>query len=62
MAARPPSRWEPRLALLALLIGLAAATSPAWRVLMLGRAPTLDELLQIVCERPADGRRAWPGT
>ena len=32
-----------------LAVALVAATSPAWRVLMLGANPTLDELLQMRC-------------
>jgi hypothetical protein len=31
------------------VVALLAATSPAWRVLLLGADPTLDELLQIRC-------------
>jgi hypothetical protein len=30
-------------------LGLALATAPVWRLLLLGFNPTLDDLLQIVC-------------
>jgi|KBSMisStandDraft_5_1062788.scaffolds.fasta_scaffold51333_2 hypothetical protein len=40
------SRWLVRMAL---AVALVAATSPAWRVLLLGADPTLDELLQLRC-------------
>ena len=30
-------------------LGLALATAPVWRLLLLGFNPTLDELLQIRC-------------
>lgn len=49
-------------------IALIAATYPAWRVLMLGKNPTLEELLNVVCGRntaalsgtaPATGPPAW---
>ena len=42
-----------------LALGLVLATAPAWRILALGKAPTLDELLRVVCTRPADGPPAW---
>jgi hypothetical protein len=37
------------LGIVALLAGLTFATWPAWRVLLLGEKPTIDELLQLVC-------------
>jgi len=46
MRTRRPSRWLVRTAL---VVALLAATSPAWRVLLLGADPTLDELLQLRC-------------
>lgn len=30
-------------------LGLVLATAPAWRLLVLGVDPTLDDLLEIVC-------------
>jgi hypothetical protein len=32
-----------------LTVALAVATYPAWRVLLLGKDATIDELLQLVC-------------
>jgi hypothetical protein len=40
------SRWLVRIAF---MVAIVAATSPAWRVLLLGADPTLDELLQLRC-------------
>jgi hypothetical protein len=31
------------------VLALIAATSPAWRLLLLGNNPTLDQLLQMRC-------------
>jgi hypothetical protein len=35
-----------------LVAALVLATWPAWRVLLLGDNPTLDELLQLICSAP----------
>lgn len=35
-----------------LAIGLVAATAPAWRPLLLGLEPTIDELLSLRCSSP----------
>lgn len=35
------------------LAAFAAATWPAWRLLFIGPDPTLEELLQIICSKPA---------
>ena len=59
MPRNPSSKWEPRLGFLALLAGLVLATYPAWGVLTRGRKPSLDELLKVVCTRPAAGPPAW---
>jgi len=40
------SRWLVRIAF---VVAIVAATSPAWRMLLLGVDPTLDELLQLRC-------------
>jgi hypothetical protein len=45
-----PAKWLPRLAL---VLALLLATWPAWRVLMLGDDPTIDELLKLICTTPA---------
>jgi hypothetical protein len=42
-------RHRRTLVAVALVIALVAATSPLWRVLMLGTEPTLDELMQLRC-------------
>ena len=42
-------RYRHALVAVALAAALAAATSPLWRVLMLGAKPTLDELMQLRC-------------
>ena len=46
-------RWVPS-ALLA--VALATATYPAWRVMLLGKDATIDELLQLVCSSRGRGR------
>jgi hypothetical protein len=46
MGKRSRSAWPARIAF---VVAIVAATSPAWRVLLLGADPTLDELLQLRC-------------
>jgi hypothetical protein len=43
------SRLKKYLPAAILAVALAAASWPAWRVWMLGDAPTIDELLQLAC-------------
>ncbi len=45
--------WRPAAGVTILLLGLSAATYPAWRVLLLGARPTLDELLRQTCSATA---------
>jgi hypothetical protein len=49
MTARVPRPKASTIALAALVAGLILATWPAWRVLLLGANPTLEELRQLVC-------------
>jgi hypothetical protein len=37
-------------------LALVLATAPAWRVLMLGDRPTVDELLRLLCTTRTTGR------
>ena len=55
MQPRTRPKWEGRVALGLLALGLALATYPAWRVLALPRDPTFDELLRVICTSPAAG-------
>ena len=48
-AARRPARLRAALPWAALAAGLAIATYPAWRLLVFGYAPTLDDLLTLRC-------------
>jgi hypothetical protein len=34
-------------------LGLVIATAPAWRFLVIGFDPTLDQLLEIICRAPS---------
>ena len=43
IALRPTLPW------LALTVGLVLATLPAWRPLLFGTAPTIEELLSLRC-------------
>jgi hypothetical protein len=43
------SRIRLRVVYCCFLLALIAATSPAWKLLLLGNNPTLDQLLQIRC-------------
>jgi hypothetical protein len=45
----PTSGLRKALPWIVLGLGLALATAPVWRLLLLGFNPTLDELLQIRC-------------
>lgn len=52
MTTQPPGqrRWRHAAGGMALLtLGIAAATYPAWRVLLLGGKPTFEELLRFTC-------------
>jgi hypothetical protein len=52
-----PSRRSAWLVRATLAVALVAATSPAWRVVLLDASPTLDDLLQLRC---LGGRLASP--
>lgn len=49
MSADEPGRRSSRVAPLILALVLVAATWPVWRVLLLGDAPTIDELSALRC-------------
>ncbi|XYD07208.1 hypothetical protein R1A27_18895 [Methylobacterium sp. NMS12] len=49
MRAAGPGLLRPVLPWLALAVGLILATLPAWRPLVFGTAPTLEDLLTLRC-------------
>lgn len=53
------SRRQETLAAALLALALVAATYPAWRVALMGRAPTRDELLRTLCGKNAAPLKAW---